>query len=359
MVARVIATAVVFVAACPLFAVRAGEGDVLLHIEIARGIYEHVHWPPHPLFHLVLIALSGGELYPPPGLAAPGLSVFLCAASLAAATWLTATMIEQAGAYPALAGVISVFIAFAMPIRDWWHGDVYLGKLSPNEWHNPTGVFAMPFALGLFMAAVRLFDRPGLGRAALVGLAAALSLLSKPNYFLAFAPCLGIGLLAIAWQMRSARAIGLLALALGPAAVILGAQWVWYSEDTKILYAPFEVWRNLSHEHMWDGALVSVAFPLAVVVCYPLRANADRNLTIAWITLAVGIGTFICFAEWGARLRHGNFGWGMIYANHVLFAVSAAFLFGQRNDPRRWLCLTVLAAHFGTGIMHVLHVWYW
>ena len=66
----------------------------------------------------------------------------------------------------------------------------------------------------------------------------------------------------------------------------------------------------------------------------------------------------ICFAE-RARLTDDNFGWGMIYADHVLFVASAAFLFTQRSDWRRWVCLSVLLLHVASGVQYLANKAIW
>jgi hypothetical protein len=252
--------------------------------------------------------------------------------------------------------VLCLALAAAMPLRNWWHGDAYLGNVSPNVWHNPTGVFAITFAVGLFIAATRLMNRVSVRAAAWTGLAMCLSLLAKPNYVMAFAPCYAPFLLAALRRavreegLRPRAAAGILFIVFGPGAVILAAQYVWLTRDARIIFDPFSLWRNFNREHITAGILIGIAFPLAVFVCYPRRVNASQPLVLAWYTLAVGIGTNVCFRESGARLVDGNFFWGMNFADHVLFVASTAFLVGQRNDLRRVFCFAVLGLHALSGV---------
>jgi hypothetical protein len=352
-----IAATVVFLIAMPLFSLRVSSGDYGPHINFTRELLERKGTPPHPLFHLTLIALSGGDLF-----SASGLVVFICAASLAAASWLSATMFERTGAPPLLSVTVSVLIAFALPLPNWWGGHRYVGLVTPNVWHNPTGVFAIPFALWLFMAGTRLLDRPGMRHAALTGLAGTLSLLAKPNYFLAFVPAFGLALLSELRRMRPAPAVGTLALTFGGPAIVLIAQYLWLTGNTAIIFHPFAVWRGYLREPLLvrvPGAiLVGTAFPLAVLLLYLRKVNGDRTLTLAWIALQFGIVMQICFYE-RARLTDDNFGWGMIYADHVLFVASAAFLFAQRSDWRRWVCLSVLLLHTLSGVQYLANKAIW
>jgi hypothetical protein len=343
-----IAAAVVLLIALPLFSVRVSSGDYGAHIGFTKDLLERKASPPHPLFHLTLIALSGGNLVP-----AYGLVAFICAASLAAVTWLSALMIGRAGASPVMTILVSVVLAFVLPFPNWWEGDRYVGLVTPNVWHNPTGVFAMPFALGLFMAAVRLLDRLTPGQAALTGLASVLSLLAKPLYFLAFAPAFVLTLLSEVRRMRLAAAARILVLALLPPGFVLLAQYRWLTTDTSVSFLPFEVWRGYVRGNYVGAVLLGIAFPLTVFLLYPLQANGDRKLILAWVALQFGVVMQICFVENGVRALNDNFGWAMIYADHVLFVASAAFLFDQRRDWRRWICLGVLALHGLSGIQYL------
>jgi hypothetical protein len=348
-----IAATVVFLIAMPLFSVRVSTGDYGPHIGFTRDLLEGKGTPPHPLFHLLLIALSGGDLF-----GASGLVVFICAASLAAVTWLSASMIERAGCRPTLTVVLSILLALVLPLPNWWSGHRYVGLTTPNVWHNPTGVFAMPFALWLFMAGTRLLDRPTIGHAALAGVAGVLSLLSKPNYFLCFVPAFGLTLLSVVFRMRPATAAKLLALTFGAPAVVLLGQYLWLTNNTAILFLPFEVWRGYVRSHYVGAVLVGIAFPLMVFALYPRKANEDRTLILAWVALQFGIVMQICFME-RARPFDDNFGWGMIYSNHVLFVASAAFLFMQRSDWRRWVCLSVLLLHAVSGVEYLANKAIW
>jgi hypothetical protein len=348
-----IAATVVFLIAMPLFSVRVSTGDYGPHIGFTRDLLAGKGTPPHPFFHLTLIALSGGDLF-----AASGLVVFICAASLAGVTWLSARMIEGAGCPPVLTVILSVLLALVLPLPNWWGLHRYHGLTTPNVWHNPTGVFAMPFALWLFITATRLLDRPTIGRAALAGLAGVLSLLSKPNYFLCFVPAFALTLVSVVYRLRPATAAKLLALTFGAPAVVLLGQYLWLTADTAVIFNPFAIWSGYVRGHYVGAVLVGIAFPLTVFALYPRKVNADRGLILAWVALQFGVVMEICFYE-RARPTDNNFGWGMIYANHVLFVASAAFLFLQRSDWRRWVCLSVLLLHAASGVEYLANKAIW
>jgi hypothetical protein len=352
--------ALVFVLALPFFSHCIHLGDHQWHIAIARDMAAGRARPPHPLFHACLLALTARD----DALTAPGVVAFLLAAALAARAALTAGVLaEVPGISPLRITFFCVALALAMPIPAWWGVQTYLGDLSPNRWHNPTGVFAMPFALAVFIYGTRMLPQPSLRGAAATSTAMVLSLLAKPNYVLAFGPCLAVCLTAVLWhavregRLKLSAACVLFLLTFGPALAVLAAQFTLFSREGHILYAPFEVWNLFTREHVKESILVGIVYPLLVVVCYPRAANASSNLTLAWAALGVGMATFALFAESDDRIAHGNFSWGMIFADHVLFVASTAFLLRQPNGVRKLLCLAALACHALAGIAQLARDW--
>ena len=113
---------------------------------------------------------------------------------MAARTFLTADMLSSSRRLSTVGlTVLCLALAIVMPLPNWWNWpNVCRGQVAANAWYNPTGVFAMPFALGkLFGARPARLGGRGIGAVTLASISVAmvLSLLAKPNYVLAFAPC--------------------------------------------------------------------------------------------------------------------------------------------------------------------------
>jgi hypothetical protein len=352
--ARVVAASLVFAVAYPAFARSVWTGDFLLHINFAFDGLHGKGWPPHPLFHWILLALLGGDNHLPE----IGTVVFMMAALLAVRAWITAWALEQANANLAWPFVVLVSLALtvATPLPPWWSADVMNGQMSPNVWHSPTGILAMPLALGLFLLGCRLLERPALKTAAATGLVMLLGVLAKPNYLLAFAPCFGVLLIVSLWRatreqrLGSASAITILLTAIGPAFAVLTVQHATFTTDQRILYAPWEVWRAYTRERIPESIALGLAFPAAALIFFPRQANADQPLLLAWGSTATAIATFACFAESGLRIAHANFAWGITLTNYVLYVASAAFVLRQAHGWRQTICLVLLMLHAASGV---------
>jgi hypothetical protein len=349
----VIAAATVFVLALPWFSRTIGTSDHSLHISIAFDIL-HGKWPPHPLYHLLLLALTGCNKA-----AAPGVAAVLLAMALSARAYLTATALTESGLKSAWSvTALCLALALAIVLPNWWERDQIVGQPSPNLWHNPTFIFAMPFCLAAFLSGMRLLETPSLRLGAVTGLWLALSLLAKPNYALAFLPCFGPAVLLALWRtirdrkldVKTSAAVALTTFV--PAAVVLVFQFVWSRGNAVFAFLPLGPWMRHTPS-IPLSVLVGTVFPLAVLLCYPLQANDDRSLIMAWGTLGIAIAMAASLSEDVSSLEF-NWGWGLHFADAVLFVATAAFLVRQRGRWRRWACFGVLGIHVVAGVIYLV-----
>lgn len=334
--------------------------DYRLHIHLARDILRKDTIPPHPLFHLLLLLFMGGDNES----AAPGVAAILLAAAVGVGAYLTAgALLASRRLSTVTLTLLCMALALAMPLPNWWNWpNVCRGQVAPNAWYNPTGVFAMPFALALFLLGMRVVDGNGRGPFIATSVAMLLSLLAKPNYVLAFAPCFAVLLATVLFRaIRSGELNPATALAKGlivfaPAGALLVSQYFNLYGGTdptggRILYAPLEVWKRFTNDHVPAAIYLGIAFPLTVTFLFPLEANKDRALVLAWSVLVLGILHFALFAESGSRIIHVNLSWGMILAAHVLFVVSCAFLLRQSGRVRQCLAFGMLGLQVASGVM--------
>jgi hypothetical protein len=356
------------------------HSDHISHVRLAAEALRTGAWPPHPLYHACLLALSGGK-----GVALGVAAVAVLALACGARTYLSARYLTRARPVPVGGLALLCFaLAVAMPLPNWWGfigerfrsevayfgprmpawlwavPSVYYGVVSPNVWHNPTGIFAAPFALLLFVAGLRALGQPSPRSAALVGGAMVLSALAKPNYVMTFGPCLGVALSALlvravrAGRLEGGNAAALLLLAFAPVAVVLWLQFNAASGETgrpgPLSFAPWAVWTKES-PNIPASVLLGVAFPLAASLLYWREAVRERPLLLAWATLGVAVAQFALLSEAdAARSGHGNFGWGLLFADAVLFVVAAEFLLRQAGR-RRVAAFGVLGLHALSGLV--------
>jgi hypothetical protein len=336
--------------------------------EMPGDQYTHLLWTltspvrvlPHPLYHYTVQWVTW--LTAEPGiLAARRSAAVVLALAVALRGGLTYRELSSA-LPPGETAVVCFALAFVMALPNWWNFPaVYLGQVHPNIWHNPTAVFAAPFAVLVFLAALRYWDAPGIGAAAAVGVWSALCALAKPNYLLAFLPCFGpvllllLAPLARRRQLAPAAGFGQFLAAFGPPLCVLALQYYWsYGGDSRVVWAPLAAW-SLHTSHMPESAALGLAYPLVVAACYPRQLASDRRALFAWCVLAAAVAQYALLAEEPAeRFRAGNFGWALVPASYIVFMESCRLVGRHPRDYRWSVCAAVLALHAASGCFYLI-----
>jgi hypothetical protein len=350
----------VFALSLPVFIRLSGDTrDYAAHIKLAMEMNRGGERPPHPLFHWTLRALAGDTKDTE---AAQAATALILAVALGVRAWLTAGALSASRPLRlATVTLLCLALAVAMPLPNWWDfPNVYLGQASPNIWHNPTAIFAMPFVLALYLLGLRALEDLDWRVFTAVGVTMAVCLLAKPNYCLGFSPCYFVmALVVLVPAARSGRitadgAAARMLLAFVPAsAVILWQSFVVfpdYSGATRLIFAPLVVWRGMvSNINIPAAVLLGVAFPVAAWLSAPREALRDRGMVLCALTTFVCVAQFALLAETGNRFRDGNLGWGMILSAHVWFVVSCMFLLRQPASVGRRIAFTVFGFQVASG----------
>lgn len=343
--------------------------DVPYHAEFIIKFSREHNFPVYSLWYRLVYAFSGfSENY-----------TYLAYASIVLLTLLTATKyiityyILSVNYYvnAKITALISFALIFVMPILSYYSckgqgGDaicissvhVYLGNISPNQWHNSTLILAMPFNLLLFYFSVKNIRSEKMYSFLVMGFLSVISILCKPNYALAFLPvlCITILILNIKLQQYILAIIKCSLIAI-PSILTLIYQWYFtylhndlFNQGAKTIIAPFYVWSNYS-PHIPLSLFLSITFPLLVLFLY--FKKIDFYLRLSWLTFLVALSITVTFAEypnWGA----GNYFWGSIAANYVLFLFSISFLLKQPVCWKSKIAYAVFGVHFLTGCLLIL-----
>jgi hypothetical protein len=343
------------------------NSDIPAHAAMAANMVESGEWFTYTLWYpLIYIASAGSR---DPALLREVSVLFLLVMVVIRAvlvyyvSW-TATRQRSASA------AIAMLMVVAMPLLNPWRShQIYLGQVSPNVWHNSTQIFATPFALLAFVAAVALLRSPTARRAILFSGLILLSTLAKPNYSLALLPVLGIMLIwaLVPLAIPLARKVAIVALAFVPVMLLLCSQYlVVFGQEgarkTTLTFAPLVVWGAFSPNILLSLGL-SVAGPLAVLFAVPRRLQLDKAMILSWLVLMVSILQLSLFAERsddGTINLDGNFFWGSYSSIFMLFVVSAVMLCRAYPEKASSLrrgallaALVILTLHAATGLYYI------
>jgi hypothetical protein len=356
--------------------------DYVYHVKLARIMAEHhVIVTPHFLYQLAVIVLQQIIKGPDYYLAAL-ITTLACYWATAVALYhlmLNVLPPRRFGSHVLSVG-IALGMTVAMPVAlfaglDRHH---YLGYMAFGVYHNPTLVMLKPLALALFLAAVRGLNAssplPAWFLAASATLAV-LSTLAKPSYAICLLPALFVAA-GFAWWRKRDVSWRLLVVLGGSLVLVLALQyWLTYSlagnssaaflkeiggglTKSQILWMPFFVMSYWS-KFLFGKFLLSILFPLTVLLAYGRRALRDPMLPFAWLCFAFGAAYAYLLAESGTRIVDGNFFWSGSTTLFILFTTSMIFLLRQRpgeqtsTTPREHLkyrlCQVMFWLHVAAG----------
>jgi hypothetical protein len=250
-----------------------------------------------------------------------------------------------------------------------------MGYFPPaNVYHNPTILLLKPIALlsfWLIISALRV-PMPVIRLAAfavLNGLVIGLATIAKPNYTLAVAPALLI-LVATDSRLRNSwRAWAIAGMVAACGCVVLAWQyWCTYGspENPGLIFGAFLLVVEPGLVAM-AKLLLSIAFPLCVLIGFFRTAMKSLALRLAWLSFLVACAMFYSLAEAQPRSFAYNFAWGCQITNFLLFVFSLGFLIERLQEAEKLkesfsvtglaVCFVVYGMHLACGILFFLVYW--
>lgn len=323
---------------------------------------------PHFLFQALLVVLHG--LTPGRDWTQSALDLtVLCQVALAL---LIASLLEASWPRPldarsaAIASGLALALVVAGPVNlgSWGERNLYLGYLSPSTHHNPTATLLRPLALAVWArASLRLSTAgPTPVRATLADAALSLlGVLAKPSQAIALLPAL-VPLAALRLLRRQvAQWRPLLLGFLLPLLAVLGWQYlVLVGGGAGVEWAPLRV-MSLFPGGRLARLLLSLLFPLCVVLLHWRAVRRDGALGLAWLSFGVGLGWVYGFAESGERFTNANLLWTGQVTLFVLFVASVRLLVREpaASLGRAALCWLAFGLHVTGGLALALRPSWW
>ena len=362
---------IAFSIAAPVFIRLSAPGarsDIAAHAAVAARMVKDGGWISYTLWYPLIYLTSSGSSDPK---LLRELSVGFLLIAVVAKTLLVYYFSWVSTRHRTASAIIAMLMLVAMPIINPWNSHaIYSGQISANVWHNSTQIFALPFSVAAFIAAVALLRVQTMPRAALLGITILASTLAKPNYTLALLPALGLMLLwtLLRAKTQAPRVLAMLCLVSLPSMLLLAYQYlVVYGQSgtasTVLSFAPFATW-TLFTDNIPLSILRSVAGPLAVLLLLPRKARTDPALVLSWMVLGVALVQLASFAERlvnGPIATAGDFFWGTFSAVFMVFVASAialarTYLAGPHSSGRRvalFAAVMIMTVHAATGLYYL------
>jgi len=235
---------------------------------------------------------------------------------------------------------VAIFFAIALNVMmaahlDFGHTAWYIGYESGNLWHNSTYLVMRLFACltiiwylrckGKYAKKLPLFD--GIIYSFLLILTTSV----KPSFILVFLPTMAILLLIDLIKGVSFKRIALFAITVLPSLALLLIQQVILFRGTSESGITIDPWYTLSlhANHPKVTLILSIAFPLLVLVFSVRKLWKDSLYLGTWIMWGIGFLQILLITETGARSNDGNFIWGYAFCIFVLNIFSLLVYIGQ------------------------------
>ena len=282
----------------------------------------------HPLWRICVFVLMQT------GLSANGSALLFTALCKGLETWalvvLARRLIGRGGWEAALCGLVASVVASVWV--PWVNPAVFLGGGSPNPWHSPTQIALMaPMIVSvswLAMAQERYtLSRETVSRRDSLLIAALLlaSALIKPSFLQAFLPAAGLYYL-VRWirDPKGSRYYLRLLLVAAPAVLAIVLEFLFYFggvvEGQGGMTVLVSGEKTLAVLRL---VLLSQLFPLFALAAFGNRETLRQPLFSLTLLLdAVAIVQMLVLSETGYRAQDGNFGWAVMGASLMLWAVT-------------------------------------
>jgi len=321
------------------------QSDIAIHTLWASqatlaDLKSFIRQAAHPLWRVCVFLLMQT------GLSAAWSAMLFTALCKGLETWvliaLARRLMGRGGWLAAACGVCAALVgSIWVP---WVNPAGFLGGGSPNPWHSPTQIALMaPMILSVSWVAMAeeryLAKREILSwkRAALLAVVLAVSALMKPTFLQAFLPAAGLYFL-VQWIKNPKGTpyyLRLLAAA-APAALVIVGEFLFYFGG--IIESQGGITLQVTGEKTAEVlrlTLFTQLFPLFVLVFFADRETLDKPLFRLTLLLdAVAVLQMLVLSETGYRAQDGNFGWAVMGAALMLWAVTLP-LYGYRLSA--WL----------------------
>jgi hypothetical protein len=257
-------------------------------------------------------------------------------------------------------------------------GVMYMGKFTSTIWHNSTTIFVLPISLWLYIESLKYLKSPGgLLLLKMAGIALVI-LLSKPSFLFAFVvvfPLICLFQFGLTqkyfWYTLILSASILLALLLQKNIIYQNAalldKFLYNSETSKVIIAPFQVWL-LWTKYPIINFFSSFLFLLSFVLLKFRHLKRDIEIGYALALLVVSLIIFFTLAESGPRFSHGNFYWqipitlliiNMVFLKKLLtpyFEEKINIALIKKFSTVDKIILLVFASQFLSGLLYTLKI---
>lgn len=338
------------------------DSDILPHIQKAHSLTDG-----YSLLHKIVYALVKISL--PANQPAINASILIMPILLALSIFFSILIIHHyfyskyPHKSPYLTGFLPIALIFvSMIIYNPYNNYLFISSSSPNVWHNPTVIFSRTFAILTFLYVLQIYYRYRSKKiyfkeALPIMLFSILSMWAKPSFLTSFLPSVAILFIYLYFKKKiSLKFLFVIGLSLLPSFILFFfIQDSLFNDKSYVVFAFARVWRSFS-TNIPFSIVQAAAFPL-----YILLINVKRlsfAFILSFINYIISLLIYLCLAEEGVRILHGNMVWGYILGMFFFFVFAAEEFFFKHQYTRTqkitgW---TLFMIHFASGVFYFIKI---
>ena len=241
----------------------------------------------------------------------------------------------------------------------------YMGMHASSIWHNST--YLMMKWLGLWTVLVYMRIEKNITKKLTVKsflfftCILTLTTAAKPNFFLAVTPAMLIFLIAdlIMKKAPFGRLVFFASSVVPSFAVMVlqnNALFKAGAGGNGIMIAPGKA-MSAHTGYLLVVSVLSIAFPLMVLLLHIKEIFKNRYLLFAWICAGTGYMEYFLFSENGSRNMDANFSWGYAFTIILIFGISLLTWIGDLKTFKTGKNVVKKAYLAACGAVLVYHTW--
>jgi len=330
--------------------------DLPAHADIAIGMLNnHTLFTNNFLLYLLANLFSGfsGDI------TAVRLSLVLLISVAEAAKYLITKSVFQkyTSINKSVLCSICLLVVYIIPWLSFDINSLYLSYLVPNLWHNSTIIFSIPFAIGMYLFSVELFDSFQNSTIVKLSVCTILCVLVKPSFFLVWI-CVYPFFILYRYGWTKSLLICMTPAVLG--CVCLGYEYlsifdnssqdgVYFGLRIPIKLVPFSI-----------KMITSLSFPVVFAFVYNKFILKDKEFWFNVCLLFAAVVIWLFLHESGPRASDGNFYWQIVPCMWLFFAYILKVFINKENYPntswKRYTMLSLFGIHVVFGLIYIAKI---
>ncbi|OQX60385.1 MAG: hypothetical protein B5M52_00215 [Helicobacteraceae bacterium 4484_230] len=297
------------------------ESDTVEHIEILKQYFSGKRYLPHPLWHYCTYYISK-VLQISIEMSAIIFSSILMTFWVIIVFYFTKqqlAMVEKIKDFNSMFYVmVTLAILMVGPLVVPGDYIIYLGKGSPNIWHNITIWMVKPFAfltIVSMLTAIQLNKNRYFLFSYLFGI---VSLFAKPSFIIMFLPA--VFFVALINRYNTKKFWMFYGAMAATSLVVLLYQFSNTFGESEVVFDFLGVWSR-SSSNIVLSIILGLAFPLLFTFLNK-EILKEPVFQVVWIQVLVGIALYALMAQSGRQYSHANFSWSYMLAVNLLYLFS-------------------------------------